>query len=256
MLKQHKSNIDLSDDLKKIKGEPDSSNFLNHESDKSFEWLTNSLQVCIFKTKLDGTILYVNDYTRRVFEFDSIEEIYASNVLSRYKNKKDRKVFLQKLNEFSEVERFEAEFITKTSKTKNFILSAILSGDSITGMAIDITDDKQSGKALDNSLSILRSILESTADGILVVNKDGIIEDYNNNFIQMWRIPSSLTETKDEKKFIDFVLGQLKKPDDFLKKIKELYDNPKAESFDVLEFKDGRIFERNSRPQLQDKKVI
>jgi PAS domain S-box-containing protein len=123
-------------------------------------------------------------------------------------------------------------------------------------MAIDITDGKTVGDALENSLSILRSILESTADGILVVNTDGSIEDFNNNFIQMWRIPSSLTETREEEKFIDFVLDQLKKPDIFLKKIKELYDNPEAESFDVLEFKDGRIFERNSRPQLQDNKVI
>jgi PAS domain S-box-containing protein len=256
MLKQHNSKIELSDDLKKIKDEPDSSNFLNPESDKTFEWLTNSLQVAIFETKLDGTILYVNDYTRRVLEFDSVEEIYASKVLSRYKNKNDRKLFLQKLKEFSEVENFEADFITKTGKTKNFILSAILNKDSITGMGIDITDDKKAGKELENSLSILRSILESTADGILVVNKEGIIEDFNNNFIQMWRIPSLLTETREDEKFINFVLDQLKNPDVFQKKIKELYDNPKAESFDVLEFKDGKIFERNSRPQLQDKKII
>jgi PAS domain S-box-containing protein len=256
MLKQDNSKLKLLDNLKKIKNVPDSSNFLNHESDKTFEWLTNSLQVSIFKTKLDGTILFVNDYTRKVFEFDSVEEIYASNVLNRYKNKKDRKLFLQKLKKFSEVEHIEVEFITKTGKTKKFILSAILNSDSITGMAIDITDGKTVGDALENSLSILRSILESTADGILVVNTDGSIEDFNNNFIQMWRIPSSLTETREEEKFIDFVLDQLKKPDIFLKKIKELYDNPEAESFDVLEFKDGRIFERNSRPQLQDNKVI
>jgi PAS domain S-box-containing protein len=256
MLKQDNSKIGLLKNLKKTKEEPDSTNVLHHDSDKTFEWLTNSLQLSIFKTKLDGTILFVNDFTRRAFEYNSVEEIYASNVLSRYKNKKDRNLFLQKLKEFSEVEHFEAEFITKSGKIKNFIVSAVLNGDSITGMAIDITDDKKSATALENSLSILRSILESTADGILVVNKEGNIEDYNNNFIQMWRIPSSLTESREEEKFINFVLDQLKKPDVFLKKIKELYDNPKAESFDILEFKDGRIFERNSRPQLQDKKII
>ncbi len=200
MLKQLKSKIGLSDNLKKIKVKPDSLNFLHLESDKTFEWLINSLQVCIFKSKLDGTILFVNDYARRVFEFDTVEELYASKALGIYKNKKDRKVFIQKLKEFSEVEHFEAEFITKTGKTKNFIFSAILNGDSITGMAIDITDDKTAGEAHENSLSILRSILESTADGILVVNKDGGIEDFNNNFIQMWRIPSSLTETREEEK--------------------------------------------------------
>jgi PAS domain S-box-containing protein len=256
MLKQNNSNIESLNNLKKIKEESDSSNFLHHESDKTFEWLTNSLSVSIFKTKLDGTILFVNDYTRKVLEFDSMEEIYASKVLSRYKNKKDRKLFIQKLKEFSEVENFEAEFITKTGTTKNFILSAILNNDSITGMAIDITDNNKSGKALENSLSILRSILESTADGILVVNNDRIIEDFNNNFIQMWRIPSLVTESREDQKFINFALDQLKKPDVFLKKIKELYDNPEAESFDILEFKDGRIFERNSRPQLQDNKII
>ena len=256
MLKQLKSKIGLSDNLKKIKGEPDSSKFLHLESDKAFEWLSNSLQIGLFKTTLDGKILYVNDYVRKVFEYDSVEEIYATKVFTKSKDKNDRKLFLQKLKKFSEVEHFETEFITKTGKIKNVVLSAILDGDSITGMAIDISDNKKTGEALQNSLSILRSILESTADGILVVNKDGRIEDFNNNFVQMWRIPSSLTKTREDEKFINFVLDQLKKPDVFLKKVKELYDNPETESFDILEFKDGRIFERNSRPQLQDKKII
>ncbi len=256
MFKQHNSKIESVNDLKKIKGNPVSLNFLHHESDKAFEWLANSLQIILFKTKLDGTVLYVNDYTSKVLEFDSVEEIYAKNTLIKYKDKNDKKLFLQKLKEFSKIEQFEADFITKTDKTKNVVLSAILSGDSITGMAIDITENKKAGEALDNSLSILRSILDSTTDGILVVNKDGSIEDFNHNFIQMWKIPSSLTETREDENFLNFVLDQLKKPDVFLKKVKELYNNPEVESFDILEFNDGRIFERNSRPQIQDKKII
>ncbi len=256
MFKQHNSKIESLNDLKKVKGKPVSLNLLHHESDKVFEWLANSLHIIIFKTKLNGTVLYVNDYTSKVLEFDSVEEIYANNTLIKYKDKNDRKKFLQKLKEFSEVEQFEAEFITKTGKTKNVVLSAILNGDSITGMAIDITENKKAGEALDNSLSILRSILDSTTDGILVVNKDGSIEDFNHNFTQMWKIPSKLTETREDEKFLNFVRDQLKKPDDFLKKVKELYNNPEVESFDLLEFKDGRTFERYSRPQLQDKKII
>jgi hypothetical protein len=42
------------------------------EVQESFGWLADNLQIGVFKTKLDGTILYVNDYTRKNFEFESI----------------------------------------------------------------------------------------------------------------------------------------------------------------------------------------
>jgi len=42
----------------------------------------------------------------------------------------------------------------------------------------------------------------------------------------------------------------------FLQKVHKLYSNPKAESFDLLKFKDGRYFERFSRPQLLMDKPI
>ncbi len=129
MLKQYKSKIGLLDSLKKIKDDPNSPNFLHHESDKAFEWLANSLQISLFNTTLKGKILYVNDNTRRLFDYDTVEEIYAINILTRYKDKNDRKLFLQKLKEFSKVEHFETEFLTKTGKTKNVVLSAIVNGD-------------------------------------------------------------------------------------------------------------------------------
>ena len=223
---------------------------------ESFNWLSNNLGICLFKTKVDGTILYMNDYGLKSFEFDSMDEILDINIVVLYKEKEDRQKFLELLKKKSEVECFEGDFITKSGKVRTVEISAVLNGDIITGMAIDKTESKEAKDAIENSLSILRSTLESTADGILVVGMDGKVKNFNQNFITMWKIPSPVIETKNDDKLVQFVLDQLKSPDEFINKVQHLYDNPNEESFDILEFKDSRIFERYSCPQKIKDKII
>ncbi len=103
-----------------------------------------------------------------------------------------------------------------------------------------------------HALSLLEATLESTADGILVVSTEGTITRFNQQFIRMWRIPQEIADSHDDERALAFVVDQLKDPDDFLKRVHELYADPTAESFDVLHFKDGRIFERSSKPQVVD----
>ncbi len=52
------------------------------------------------------------------------------------------------------------------------------------------------------------------------------------------------------------LLGQLKDAESFQNKVAELYANPSAESNDVIEFKDGRIYERYSQPQRVDGTIV
>ena len=106
------------------------------------------------------------------------------------------------------------------------------------------------------SLSLNQATLEATADGILVVNQNGEMRSFNQQFIDLWNIPESVLEFRSDDQLIKFVLDQLKYPDEFLAKIADIYLHPEIESFDILEFKDGRIFERNSRPQRIDQKIV
>ena len=104
-------------------------------------------------------------------------------------------------------------------------------------------------RAREETASLLQATLESTADGILVVDTEGSMVSFNRKFIEMWSIPESIVESRDDDRALEFVLDQLRYPHQFIDKVRELYDRPQATSFDVLEFKDGRVLERYSQPR-------
>jgi PAS domain S-box-containing protein len=118
--------------------------------------------------------------------------------------------------------------------------------------ARDITERKNAEAERERNISLLTATLESTADGILVVDYSGNVQRYNKRFVHLWRIPDDIIEIKDDNKLLECILNQLADPEGFLSKVQQLYSDPTAKSFDTIEFKDGRYFERYSRPQLID----
>lgn len=118
----------------------------------------------------------------------------------------------------------------------------------------DETDRIRTEEERKRTLSLLSATIEATADGILVVDKDGKkVSLFNDQFKEMWQLPDSVlqavAETKDDRQILAHVMNHLKDPEAFVKKVKELYSQPDAEILDNLELADGRIFERYSKPQ-------
>jgi signal transduction histidine kinase len=103
-------------------------------------------------------------------------------------------------------------------------------------------------------VSLLNATLESTADGILVVSNDGKVTSCNQKFVDMWHLRFAIG--RDDQSILSDVTDQLQNPNDFLERVRELYADPSATSFDVVHFKDGRIFERYSQPQRIDDKIM
>jgi len=116
-------------------------------------------------------------------------------------------------------------------------------------MIEDITSRKKVASELENSVSLLKATLESTEDGLLVVDSSGKIVQFNQKFKEMWRIPEQIMAEGKDNDALEYVKNQLINPDTFLENIKNLYSEPEATSSDLLEFSDGKFFERYSQPQ-------
>ena len=109
----------------------------------------------------------------------------------------------------------------------------------------DITQRKQAEAALRVSESQLQAILESSVDGLLVVDNNGKVIKANRHFAELWRIPLSVLEGHNDKALLAFVLEQVADPEAFLKGVQALYESDKSLT-DTLAFNDGRVFERYS----------
>lgn len=110
---------------------------------------------------------------------------------------------------------------------------------------------KQAEESVNASISLLTATLESTNDGILVVNREGRIAGHNSKFLSMWHIPPEVIDTRNDEDALAYVKSQLKYPDQFLARVSALYASTETDT-DLVEFKDGRIFERYSQPQMVD----
>lgn len=115
---------------------------------------------------------------------------------------------------------------------------------------VDIDGQMQNNEALQNAVALTHATFESIHNGILVVGNDGKIIRTNGRFAEMWQIPADIFSSANDKRLLDYILIQLSDPEDFLVKVSEMYANPQGESLDMIHFRDGRIFERISKPMF------
>ncbi len=120
--------------------------------------------------------------------------------------------------------------------------------------ARDIRHERQVEDALEQTLSQLRATLESTGNGILVINWHGRIASMNRLFSKMWEISDSLLLARDDAAIIEFLAEHVVETEICRTRLQAVVDSSETE--DLLHLKDGRIFECRSRPQYLGERII
>jgi PAS domain S-box-containing protein len=124
------------------------------------------------------------------------------------------------------------------------------------GIMVDVTAQHESSESLERTVSLLRATLDSTADGLVVVDQRGNITAFNRRFQEIWHLSEEVLTSRWDDRALASVLAQLQEPEQFLARERELSATPEAEGFDLLELRDGHILERYSRPQRLGDAII
>jgi PAS domain-containing protein len=101
-------------------------------------------------------------------------------------------------------------------------------------------------RELAQALVIMRATLEPTTDGILAIDEKGKVTDFNEKYIDMWKIPWEVLEGGMASEVRGFACQNFADPQRFLARIEEIAATC-HESFDLLELNDGQVLERYSK---------
>ncbi|MEY2518689.1 MAG: hypothetical protein QOF24_448 [Verrucomicrobiota bacterium] len=149
----------------------------------------------------------------------------------------------------------EEELLKSTAlQTANIILTARLRAEEQLIQAKEALEARTAELA--HSLSMLSATLESTTDGILVTDEHGKIITWNRKFIEIWRVPKEVIEAREHRQLYELTGQQFADPKEFSDRINAIYSESPAETFEMLETADGRVFERNSKIQRVEERNV
>ena len=249
--------VTQTDILKAIKGR------LVEEEENYFR-LLNESRNCIYIVDLNNNTTYVNPALMKLLETTDLDELINKQFLPErfWDNPHQRDRLLDQFKKASvEVE----ELTLRTAKDKKLFVTLFstrtknIKGQTngSQGVLYDITAKKELATLremehqLRRSEDLLRGTLESTADGILVVDENGQVSHTNNRFEKIWDVPDELVQQRDDQKLLEHLDCRLKDPSAFLEKLQTSCPADQ-DSSDILYLKEGKVLEVYSLPLIRE----
>ncbi len=207
----------------------------------------------------DGTVLRANERFADLFGLPA-DGVERKKLAGWMRTSSDAHLFLGKLRKDERVAGYRVLMMredrtpfTASLSARTVTVDGVLSF--LLGVA-DVSAEERLAEEAQANRDLLATVLESTSDGLLVVDQARRIVSYNQKFVEMWKLPPSVLESRNDNHVLTYALSQVKTPEAFLAKVKQLYAKPEDESYDVVECEDGRLFERYSQPRRVGDQIV
>jgi len=116
----------------------------------------------------------------------------------------------------------------------------------------DISEEERIDAELNWRTTFLEALVNSSTDGIIVVDAQGRKILQNRRAVDLWKIPEDVANDPDDSRQVHCVMNRTVDPEGFVEKVLYLYDHPDETSQDEIALKDGTIMERYSAPVIDN----
>ena len=114
----------------------------------------------------------------------------------------------------------------------------------------EVIEHTRAEEELRSKTAFLEAQVNSSIDGILVVDGDRKTSLQNQRFVDLFKMPQHLADTGSDRDRLRWVTGTIKDPKPFVQKVHYLYAHPSEISFDEIALKDGTTLDRYSSPVI------
>ncbi len=225
-------------------------------SDTSASSVLTTMADSLILADPQGIILDVNTATIDLLAYRK-ELIINQNISMIIGDGLAAKIFPGSSTSVTDLTSYDATYRTFEGRTIPVIISVTKINNrsggtaSLVLVAKDLTEHQRA-----EAVSLMESTIESTDDGILVVDFLGHVILLNEQLKQMWKFPPNALDTQEEKWLFSHINDQIKKENIFMQTVDSVHLEPERRSFDTLELKDGRIIESYSVPRRFEDKLM
>ncbi len=120
----------------------------------------------------------------------------------------------------------------------------------------DITARKEMEEHLIKSLALLQATLESTSDGLLVLNRDGTIITANQRMQAIWQLPDGWHDSYTARTIFEHMGHAIAERQSFIRLIDDLWQNATGSASGLLKLRNGNVLEYTAMPYVIGDSII